>query len=66
MTKRIIDVPNWRIKLYEQGELQKLLEGQAPGVLLLNIIHEPACAELRGGVCNCNPDFKMERYDAGQ
>jgi hypothetical protein len=64
--KRIIDVPNWKIRLYEQGELQKLLEGQEPGLLRLNIDHEPLCAHLRGGVCNCNPDFKMERLDAGE
>jgi hypothetical protein len=63
----VLNVPNWKVKLFgvpgKPGCLDKLMEGETePGLRMLQVIHEELCAENSGGICNCDPEFKVEKY----
>ncbi len=64
MTRIVLDVPNWRLKLLEHLEiLAQLSEGLEPGLHYLVIEHEKFCAEALGsGICNCVASFRLEKY----
>ena len=64
MARLIIDVPDFMADLKQRAKFEAALEGIEPGcVCTLNMEHEEFCLEKLGrGACNCDVQFKVEKY----
>lgn len=62
--KLIIDVPDFMTDPKQRAKFDAALEGIEPGCLCTLIVeHEEFCLEKLGrGACNCNTQFKVEKY----
>jgi hypothetical protein len=61
--KVVIDIPDFMADPKQQAKIEKALEGLAPGVFKLVVQHEELCLEKLGrGACNCDVQFKVEKY----